>query len=122
MRRILFVLVAGAFVSGAAQGQGRAVAEGGMRDPWVPPAVQEVAREMPKAKRGEDLEAEVERKLRADFMAAAPGGELTREAAQAAGLGFIARHFEAIDRRGAGSVRFEDYRAFLRDRGGGFLK
>lgn len=122
MRRILGVLFAGVLGAGAAQAQGRAAAEGGMRDPWVPPAVQEAARGMPKAKVGSDLEAEVERKLRADFMAAAPGGELTRGAAQAAGLGFIARHFDAIDRRGSGVVRFEDYRAFLRDRGAGFLK
>ncbi len=122
MRRILGVFAAGVLAAGAAQGQGRAAAEAEMRDPWVPPAVQEAARGMPKAKRGVDLEAEVERKLRADFMAAAPAGELTRDAAHAAGLGFITRHFDAIDRRGAGTVRFEDYRQFLRDRGPPFLK
>jgi hypothetical protein len=100
-----------------AAGQG-ASAEVPMLDPWVPPATAKAAETLPKAKRGADLRAEVERKLRADFDAAAPQGTLTRDQARAAGLGFIANHFEAIDRRGAGAVRFEDYAAFLRSRGG----
>jgi hypothetical protein len=103
--------------SAQAWGQG-AVAEVPLLDPWVPPAVTKAAETLPKAKRGADLRAEVERKLRADFDAAAPQGTLTREQARAAGMGFIANHFEAIDRRGAGAVRFEDYRAFLKSRGG----
>ena len=106
-----------AMAAAMAWGQG-AVMEREMIEPWVPPAVAKAIEATPKAKRGADLRAEVERKLRADFDAAAPAGTLTREQARAAGLGFIAHHFEAIDRRGAGVVRFEDYRAFLKARGG----
>lgn len=104
-----------------AWGQGAAL-EAPLLDPWVPPATARAAEMLPKAKRGAELRSEVERKLRADFDAAATQGSLTRERARAAGLGFIAQHFEAIDRRGAGFVRFEDYRAFLKSRGGGFLE
>ena len=103
--------------AGAAWGQG-AVMEREMIEPWVPTATAKAAEALPKAKRGADLRAEVERTLRADFEAAAPAGTMTREQARATGLGFIANHFDAIDRRGTGVVRFEDYRAFLKSRGG----
>lgn len=106
-------LLAATWVS--AQG---AVFERPMIEPWVPPAVAKAAEAAPRAKRGDDLKAEVERRLRVDFEAAAPGGSLTRDQARAAGLGFIANHFEAIDRAGRGAVRYEDYRTFLRSRGG----
>ena len=114
MRRFLFAapLLAATWVSG----QG-AVFERPMVEPWVPPAVARAAEAAPKAKRGGELKAEVERLLRADFEAAAPSGLLTREQARAGGLGFIANHFVAIDRGGRGAVRYEDYRAFLRGRG-----
>jgi hypothetical protein len=89
-----------------------------MRDPWVPPSV---AKEMGKPvapTEGAALRAQVERKLKAAFDAAAKdsGGTLTREQARAAGLGFIANHFDAMDRGRTGLVRFEDYLRFLRDR------
>jgi hypothetical protein len=100
-----------------ASGQG-AVFERPRVEAWVPPAVAKAAETMPRAKRGDELKAEVERRLRADFEAAAPAGSLTREQARAAGLGFITNHFEAIDRAGRGAVRYEDYRTFLRSRGG----
>lgn len=116
MRAIVLLLAA--MASPAAWGQG-AVMEREMIEPWVPPAVAKAMEATPAAKRGAGLRAEVERKLRADFEAAAtPAGTLTRDQARAAGLGFIANHFDAIDRRGAGAVRFEDYRAFLKSRGG----
>jgi len=87
-----------------------------MRDPWVPPEVAKQARLTPPSS-GVELRQEVERKLHARFDAAAPSGTLTREEARAAGLGFIDRHFDAIDRRHAGRVSFEDYRRFLVERG-----
>jgi hypothetical protein len=88
-----------------------------MRDPWVPPELAKQARVEP-ASSGAQLRQEVERKLRTRFEAAAgPGGLLTREGARAAGLGFIDRNFDAIDRRHAGRVGYADYRQFLRDRG-----
>jgi len=117
MRLVRWLGAAMLFASSQGWGQG-VVAEVPMLDPWVPPAVAKAAESLPKAKRGAELKAEVERKLRADFDAAAPQGTLTRDQARAAGLGFIANHFEAMDRRGSGVVRFEDYRAFLKSRGG----
>jgi hypothetical protein len=42
---------------------------------------------------------------------------LTRQQANAAGLGFVARHFDQIDRQKAGAVRFEDVKRFLIERG-----
>jgi hypothetical protein len=96
-----------------------AVAEVPMLDPWVPPAAREKAlgSPMPEATRGAALQAQVERKLRARFEAAAgPEGMLTREQARAAGLGFIAQHFSAIDRQGDGRVSFPEYLDYLRSR------
>ena len=87
-----------------------------MRDPWVPPEVAKQAR-VTAPSSGIELRQEVERKLRARFAAAAPSGSLSREEARAAGLGFIDRHFDAIDRSHAGRVSFEDYRRFLVARG-----
>ena len=112
-----WIVLAAGMAAASAWGQG-AVMERDWIEPWVPPAVAKSAQALPAPKRGAELRAEVERKLRADFDAAAPGGTLTREQARAAGLGFITRHFDAIDRRGSGVVRFEDYRAFLKSRGG----
>lgn len=98
----------------AAAAQGAAV-EVPMLDPWVPPAVKaKAAAERIEPSRGAALRAEVEAKLRARFEAVAGvGGSLTREQAGARGLGAIARDFDAIDRRGAGRISFEDYRRFL---------
>ena len=102
-----------AFASTLAIGQGTA-SDVPMLDPWVPPAVRERAA-VTAPLEGAALRAEVERKLRQRFEAAAgPSGRMTREQARAAGLGAIARDFEAIDARGAGHIRFEDYKRFLR--------
>ena len=88
-----------------------------MCDPCLPPAVQKAATIKRAPTEGTTLRAEVEQRLRAPFDAAAREGVLTREQAAAAGLGFIARNFDAIDRAGRGAIRFEDYKAFLRERG-----
>ena len=84
-----------------------------MKDPWVPPHVK--GTEGYVETRGEALRRQVEAKLRAQFDAAdlAKSGTLSREQARAAGLGYIADNFEAIDRRGAGVVRFDDVRRYL---------
>ena len=106
-------------VSGSAHPQaatGSAVFERPMVDPWVPPQLREKSVTQAPRARDAALEAQVDRKLRGRFDAAAQGGLLTREQARAAGLGDIAANFDAIDRTGRGSVRFEDYRAFLRSR------
>ena len=43
--------------------------------------------------------------------------EACREKARAAGLGYIANHFDAIDRQRTGAVSFDDVKRFLRARG-----
>ena len=85
------------------------------RDPWLPPQQQKRAANYVET-RGDALRAQVERKLREEFEAAdvAKAGALTRAQAQAAGLGYIAVNFEAIDRAGSGFVRFEDVLRFLK--------
>ena len=83
-----------------------------LTDPWVPPEVRSAA-SAPET-RGAALQAQVERKLRESFEAADAEhrGTLTREQARAAGLGFVANHFEGIDTRRAGRVSFEDVRRY----------
>jgi hypothetical protein len=103
-----------------AQSQPKATMEVPMLDPWVPPLVRKnAAATAPVPTEGAALRAQVERKLRASFDAAAAtsGGTLTREQARAGGLGFIANNFDAIDRDARGAVSFGDYKRFLKERG-----
>ena len=88
-----------------------------LRDPWVPPEARNPSTAPPLE--GAALRAEVERKLRHAFDAADVNrsGSLTRQQADAAGLGFVARHFDAIDRRKSGAVRFDDVKRYLVERG-----
>jgi hypothetical protein len=86
-------------------------------DPWVPPEVRKAAAAEGPSAQGATLRAEIEQRLRAPFECAARDGLLTREQAAASGLGFIARHFDAIDRSRVGTIRFEDYKRFLKERG-----
>jgi hypothetical protein len=89
-----------------------------LRDPSVPPAVRERARNEPHAPHA-DLHAQVEAKLRRSFDAAdiEHRGSITRDQARAAQLGIVADNFEAIDSAHTGRVTFEDYKRFLRARG-----
>ena len=84
-------------------------------DPCVPDTVKKAAR-VAAPSQGEALRAEIEASLRRPFAAAAPSGRMTREQARAAGLGFIERNFEAIDREGRGAITFDDYRRYLEAR------
>ena len=88
-----------------------------MLDPWVPPHLRKAAPRPPAA--GADLKAAVERKLRASFDAAdtAAAGSVTREQAQAAGLGFVVKNFDRIDAGGTGRVTFDDLKRYLRAQG-----
>lgn len=83
------------------------------KDPWVPPHAKRSPHYV--ETRGDALRAQVERKLREAFDAADPAktGTLTREQARAAGLGYIAENFDAIDRSRSGFVRFEDVKRYL---------
>jgi hypothetical protein len=88
-----------------------------LRDPWVPPESRKPSTATPAE--GAALRAQVERKLKKAFDAAdvSHSGSLTRQQANAAGLGFVARHFDQIDRQKVGAVRFEDVKRYLIERG-----
>src|SRR5882757_10018482 len=64
-----------------------------LRDPWVPPESRKPSTAPPTE--GAALRAQVERKLKKAFDAAdvSHTGSLTRQQANAAGLGLVARHF-----------------------------
>ena len=84
-----------------------------LRDPWVPPEARKPSTAPPTE--GVALRAQVERKLKQDFDAADVThiGLLTRQQAIAAGLGFIAKHFDEIDRQKTGTVGFNDVKRYL---------
>jgi len=88
-----------------------------IRDPWVPPELRSPPRRP--APQGAALRAQVERKLKAGFDRADVdrSGTVTRDQARAAGLGYLVKHFDDIDRQRAGAVSFDDVKRFLRGRG-----
>ncbi|MEJ0047483.1 MAG: EF-hand domain-containing protein [Rhodospirillales bacterium] len=94
-----------------------AVMEGPLRDPWLPPEARKPSGA--RATQGVELRKQVEQKLKLAFDAANPSrsGTLTRQQAQAAHLGLIARHFDEIDVNHTGVVQFEDVKRFLKQRG-----
>lgn len=94
-----------------------ASAQAPLRDPWVPPDARKPSTVPPAT--GAALNAQVERKLKQAFDAAdeAHTGTLSREQARAHGLRYISEHWDEIDRRNAGVVRFDDVKRFLRERG-----
>jgi len=90
--------------------------------PWAPPNVRQSAAASAKAApptQGVSLRAHVERKLKISFDAADTNntGSITRAQAAAAGLGFITRHFDAIDQRKKSAVSFDEIKNFMRFRG-----
>jgi hypothetical protein len=94
-----------------------ATAQQPLRDPWVPPEARHPSKTPPSE--GAELRAQVERKLKRAFDEADVGGSgsLTRDQARAGGFGFVARHFDEIDRERRGAVRFEDVKRYLLERG-----
>jgi hypothetical protein len=88
-----------------------------LRDPWVPPESRKPSAAAPTE--GAALRAQVERKLKQAFDTAdvSHTGSLTRQQASSAGLGFVAKHFDEIDRQKIGAVRFDDVKRFLVARG-----
>jgi hypothetical protein len=105
------------FVHAATAQSPPATIETTIRDPWVPPELRTPA--PTPAPQGAALRAQVERKLKAGFDAADVNrsGTVTRDQARAAGLGYIVKHFDDIDRQRAGAVSFDDVKRFLRGRG-----
>jgi carboxypeptidase C (cathepsin A) len=94
-----------------------AVFEGTLRDPALPEHLRGLAPTPPT--QGKAFEVQVTQRLRGLFDAAKgrEPGRLTREEARAAGLGFIASRFDAIDAAQRGSVSFEDVARYLEERG-----
>ena len=84
-----------------------------MRDPWVPPEVRAKVTKLPPETQGAELQAQVDKKLRARFDAVAKNGRLTREQAREGGLGSIADRFDSIDTAGRGYVTYDEYRHYL---------
>jgi hypothetical protein len=115
VRRAIAILAClAAMPAAAVQG---AVMEREPCDPCKPPHQAKSTQPLVAPTQGAALRAQVEAKLRAPFDAAAVEGWLTRERAAAAGLGFIAANFDAIDAAHRGAIRFEDYKRFLVARG-----
>jgi hypothetical protein len=84
-----------------------------LRDPAVPEALRHTT--PAPITRGETLRAQVEAKLRARFAAADTNGEgqISRTQAEAAGLGYVVQHFDAIDDGGHGTVSWAQVRAYV---------
>lgn len=118
MKTIALALFMSVVCCSAAIAADQAVVETPLRDPWVPPQLKRAGPPPPETQ-GAALRAQVERKLRAGFDAADVEGQgsLTREQAQNAGLGFIAKHFERIDAGHTGRVTFDEYLNYLRSQG-----
>jgi hypothetical protein len=87
-----------------------------LRDPWVPPESRKPSTGAPTS--GAALEKQVQDKLKQSFDAAdtQKTGRISKAQAQAAGLGFIVKHFDEIDSAGTGTVHFADYQRFLQKR------
>ena len=105
--------IMGAGVGAQAADPAPAVIETPHRDPWVPPSALPATPAVPTT--GAQLRAQAEQTLAAAFAAAdtAHKGTLTLAEARAAGLGFVARHFDEIDTARAGAVSFDDVSRFL---------
>jgi hypothetical protein len=84
-----------------------------LRDPMLPEALRHTR--PAEATRGAALQAQVEAKLRARFMAADSQrtGHLSRAQAEATNLNYLVRDFDQIDRAGHGSVSWAQVRAHL---------
>ncbi|MGM9487833.1 EF-hand domain-containing protein [Ideonella sp. YS5] len=113
MRRLLqafcLAMTAGLFAAPA-------LAQAVLRDPAIPESLRHVT---PSAEtRGEALQAQVQAKLRARFEAAdtTGAGDISRAQAEAAGLGYVARHFDEIDASRHGSVSWTQVQAWLAQR------
>jgi hypothetical protein len=60
------------------------------------------------------VQQELDKRLKSRFDAAAgPGGKLTAQTARAAGWGFVADHFSAIDKSGEGSVTLDQIQNYM---------
>ncbi|AOK28712.1 hypothetical protein WS67_10205 [Burkholderia singularis] len=81
-------------------------------DPYVPPAARKPTAGTQTT--GDELHAQVVRKLQRQFAAADAGNAgLTEAQAKAAGLGYVAKNFKQIDVNRTGRVSFSDVQRYL---------
>ncbi|MDX2217423.1 MAG: hypothetical protein SF172_00165 [Burkholderiales bacterium] len=118
LRMILMTTMVAMTAAASAQVSPPPVFEAQNCDPCVPASVRQkalAAAPLP----AQTLPEAVTQRLKARFDAADVNrsGTLTRAQAEAGGFGFIALNFEAMDRRKAGAVTFEDLTLFLSSRG-----
>lgn len=111
MKTLSILLVAGLLALPAAAQERGHMAE--MGDPYLPPAARKPSTAPPTS--GEALRQQVQAKLRRQFEAAdtQQQGAISADQARAAGLGYIANHFEQIDARHTGRVSFEQLQRYL---------
>ncbi|WP_374582895.1 EF-hand domain-containing protein [Pseudoduganella sp.] len=85
-------------------------------EPYVPKAQRIPSREAPLA--GAELKAQAMSTLRQRFDEADTdrSGSLTQQEAAVAGLGYVEKNFEEIDRAHKGAVTFAEVQAYLRRR------
>lgn len=110
-------LAAGIAVMGAAQTAEQQQSDMAPRaDPYVPPAKRVPSPET--AASGEALRVQALQKLKLRFEQADldANGSLTLDEARRAGLGYVADHFDEIDRARNGKVSFEDLRLYMAQR------
>lgn len=92
-------------------------------DPYLPPQARAAARAHALAARpatsGAGLRAQALDLLRQAFDQAdtAHTGQVSKAQAQRAGFGYLVNHFEQIDSRRRGHIRFDQVEAYLRARG-----
>lgn len=121
IRKFQFVLGASMVataVSAYSQTAAQPIFESQNCDPCVPAAVRQKAMAAAPLAAQSLPEAVTQRlKARFDLADVNRAGALTRSQAEAGGFGFIAQNFDAIDRRKAGAVTFDDVKSFLVARG-----
>lgn len=86
-------------------------AHGGVDGPFFPARLP-TARQTPST--GEALDQQANARLDASLQSTALAqGAMTRAQAKQAGLGYVAAHFDAIDRSGSGKVSLDDVKRYL---------
>ncbi|MGH8779884.1 EF-hand domain-containing protein [Paraburkholderia sp.] len=84
---------------------------GGVDGPFFPSRLA-TARQTPST--GDALDQQANARLATSLKSTALGqGAMTRAQAKQAGLGYVAEHFDAIDRSGSGKVSLDDVKQYL---------
>jgi hypothetical protein len=84
--------------------------------PMLPPALRKHSGEVPASGAALRLQAINKLKLRFEQADLDASGSITRDEAQAAGLGYVVAHFDEIDSGKRGKVSFDDLRKYMQQR------